>query len=604
VCGIAGLILPNRAPFHGEESHAIVAAMTAALAHRGPDDRGLWADPDGRSVLGHRRLSIIDTSAAGHQPFASGDGRWITAFNGEIYNFQELRPRLSSQGATFRSRSDTEVLVEAVAHWGLDALSRLDGMFAFAAFDTLTGTTLLARDPFGEKPLYYMPLPEHGVAFASELQALQLVPGFDRALDPDALAELLCFQYIGAPRSAYRSVRKLPAGHWMTVDARGAIQIERYFAFEPGSDTHEGRSTDDLVDELEDILVRGLGRRLISDVPLGAFLSGGVDSSTVCALAARKLDRSLTTFSVGFRDHPESEHAAAASFAESIGTDHRTLLLDPRAAESIPRLGALLDEPNGDSSCLPTLLLSEFARAEVTVALSGDGGDEMFGGYGRYASVVDAAAVASRTDVPCRVGDEYYGSRLLVGNEHHIWGLFGDVPNAFAEQLHALRADLDLAQPSLIGAMRRHDVDRYLPGAVLAKVDRMSMRHGLEVRTPFLSVELAQFAQRIPDRLLIDGGRSKILLRELAYRYLPRHLVDLPKQGFGLPQTEWTSATLHHLSASLVEGDDSRLGELFGRERVDEFLRSGRESGSLSVYFVWSLLVLESWLRANAHTRG
>jgi asparagine synthase (glutamine-hydrolysing) len=570
MCGIAGL-------FDREDAGGWVLRMTQAQAHRGPDDSGIWRDPAGRCALGHRRLAVIDPSPAGRQPMAAG--RWVVSFNGEIYNFAELRAELEARGAAFRGRTDTEVLLQALAAWGVEALPRLDGMFALAAFDRVAGTLLLARDPFGEKPLYYAAPAGGGLAFASELHALAGVPGVDLSITADALAELLMFQYIGAPRSIYRGVRKLPPGHWLACSPGAAPRLGRYFRFAPGEQAPDPRPLAALADELEAILVRSLRRRLAADVPLGAFLSGGVDSSTACALVRRALGRPLRTFSIGFAGAPESEHETARRFARHLGTQHGERVVTPRASEFLAGIGRLLDEPNADSSCLPTFLLAGFARESVTVALSGDGGDEMFGGYGRYYAP----------------GGEYYSERILVSGEAHIEELFGGVPAGAREHLRALRESVRQGGAPLLCRLRRTDVENYLPGAVLAKVDRMSMRHALEVRTPYLSVELARFTERLPPEALHAGGRGKRVLRELAYRYLPRELVDLPKQGFGLPMTGWARDELLETAARLLESAESRVRRLLGREPVARFMRRQRES--FSTYQVWALGVLESWLR-------
>ncbi|MDQ8728354.1 asparagine synthase (glutamine-hydrolyzing) [Bradyrhizobium sp. LHD-71] len=595
MCGIAGLLLPQRKPFGPPEAEAIVRTMMGSIRHRGPDGDGLWSDPDGRCVLGQQRLAIIDTSTAGLQPFVSGDGRWWITFNGEIYNFNELRPRLAQAGVNLRGRTDTEVLIESVALWGASALERLDGMFAFAAFDTRTGETILARDPFGEKPLYYMALPAGSIAFASELQALEKVPGFDNRISLDAVAEVLSFQYIGAPRTIYENVHKLQPGHWMKLSADGTTETRRYFQFSPGQDLFANRSITDLADELEDILVRSLDRRMIADVPLGAFLSGGVDSSTTCALIRRRLNRPLKTYSIGFRGAPESEHEIAGKFAAHLGTEHHEELLEPQGADFLHHIGGILDEPNADSSCFPTYLLSRFARRHVTVAISGDGGDEMFGGYGRYFATLDEAR--QRGGNP---GRSYYGERILVATEPHVKELLGFVPERFAQHLAELRAGI--GGSGVLAAMRRSDVDNYMPGAVLPKVDRMSMQHSLEVRTPFLNVELARFAERLPDEMLVRNGKGKLILREIAYRYLPRELIDLPKQGFGLPMSDWAKNSLLGVASELLEGADCRLAEGIGRGGIDRFLARQRGSGGFSAYQVWAAAMLESWLRKHPVT--
>lgn len=596
MCGVAGLFRFKSAFASVAEARSVVESMTATIAHRGPDDAGLWADPEGRCVLGHRRLSIIDTSEAGHQPMTDAAGRWTISFNGELYNFQELRTPVG-ECVHLKGRTDTEVLLGALSTWGTDALPKFDGMFAFAAFDRESGSLLLARDPFGEKPLYTMDLPDGGIAFASELQALERVPGFDGRVSIDAVAELLSFQYIGAPRSIYENVRKLPPGHWLRANADGRRETGRYFAFRPGEQGFDAGDANHLVDVLEELLVRSTRRRLISDVPLGAFLSGGVDSSTVCALVRRDLNLPLMTFSIGFEQAPESEHEAARSFAAHLGTEHHEHIVAPHASEFLRRIGGLLDEPNADSSCLPTYLLSEFARTHVTVAVSGDGGDELFGGYGRYFSTLEDA---SRGGFGKRqVGATYYSNRILVSTEEHLAELFGELPTGFTTHLADLRREIDEGSTPLHCRLRRTDVDNYMPGAVLPKVDRMSMRHSLEVRTPFLNVELARFAERLPQNRLIAGQQGKLLLRQLAYRYLPRDLVDRPKQGFGLPMSRWGRDALLNVTAELLESDDSRLAAALGRPAIAKFMRRQRSAGGFSTYQVWAIATLESWLRQH-----
>lgn len=597
MCGIAGIIRWRREAFADANTTEVVERMTTSMVHRGPDASGVWTDHLGRCVLGHRRLSIIDTSDAGRQPMATADGRWLITFNGEIYNFQELRPALEAAGIHLRGRTDTEVLIEGVAHWGAELLPKLDGMFAFAAFDTKTGELLLARDPFGEKPLYYMEL-NGGLAFASELQALEQVPGFDGTVNVDAMAEVLAFQYIGAPRCIYRSVKKLPPASWLRVDADGRIETGSYFEFRPGLSGLTERPLPELVDELEDILTRSIRRRLISDVPLGAFLSGGVDSSVACALIRRKLQLPLKTFSIGFDNAPESEHVTARAFGQHLGTEHYDEILTPNTAQFLVDIGKILDEPNADSSCLPTYLLSRFARRQVTVAVSGDGGDEMFGGYGRYFSTLeDFATSRAAGHSNWKPGSTYFGNRILVSSDLHIEELFSGMPPGYAHHVARLRTELDDSGSQLLNAMRRSDVDNYLPGAVLPKVDRMSMRHSLEVRTPYLNTELARFAERLPDALMVQGHRGKIILRELAYRYLPKDLIDLPKMGFGLPMSDWARTTMLEVAGRMLESEDSHLKTALGSNAINRFLSRQRTPGQFSIYQVWAVAMLESWLR-------
>lgn len=564
--------------------------MAALLVHRGPDAGGLWTDPHTRCSLVHRRLSIIDLSTAGAQPMVAGNSPWVISFNGEIYNFQALRSELEATGARFRGHSDTEVLLAAIGVWGVDAIPRLDGMFAFAAFNRESGELILARDPFGEKPLYYCDAPGGGIAFASELSALEMLPWFRHEVPVERIAELLMFQYVGAPRTIYKAAEKLPPGHWMHVSADGRRTIHRYFEYDPASSQKVSRPLWAAADELEALLTCSLERRMMSDVPLGALLSGGVDSATTCALIRRGLGRPLKTFSLGFRDAPESETEVAAAFAREIGSDHHELIVDAHAIDFLRDLGHIIDEPNGDVSCFPTYVLSRLVREHVTVAVSGDGGDEMFGGYDRYLHTLDELRPR-----PLRpFGPEYYSGRILVMSDIEVRALFGEVPDWLSAHVSGLRRELDDRRSEMLGAMRWTDAGNYLPGAVLAKVDRMSMQHSLEVRTPFLSADVARFAESLPDDLLVGGGHGKLVLREVACRYLPRTLVDLPKKGFGLPSVGWGQAELIALAKDQLLSRSSVLGRTVGRERMEAFLRR-----PYRVQPIWAMCALESWLRVK-----
>ncbi|WP_407275617.1 asparagine synthase (glutamine-hydrolyzing) [Halothiobacillus sp. DCM-1] len=599
MCGIAGLYNFGYKGLLATGQVSVVHKMTDRMVHRGPDATDVWADDQARCVLGHRRLSIIDVSDAGRQPMHWNNGEWSISFNGEIYNFQEIKSDLESRGGVFHGRTDTEVLLAGIAYWGESVFDHLDGMYAFAAFHHPSGELILARDPFGEKPLYYFQTPDGGLAFASELQCLEEVPGFSADISPDALSDILMFQYVGAPRTIYRDVYKLEPGHFMKVNGRD-LQIRRHFRFEPGLHGFSSGSREDLVDELEDILVRSLRRRLISDVPLGAFLSGGVDSSTVCALARRKLDIPLQTFSIGFEGDQGSEHKIARRIAAHLGTEHRDQILSPSATDFLNHSGSLLDEPNADSSCLPTFLLSKFARKHVTVALSGDGGDELFGGYGRYFdTLTEAKAYQSQPRRNWSPGRSYYNSnRVTIFSPLQLSKLFGFIPSGSAEHVRHLIEEVDHGSAELLHRLRASDTENYMPGAVLPKVDRMSMQNSLEVRTPFLSVELARFAERIPGEYLVNGGRGKLLLREIAYRYLPREIIDLPKKGFGLPLTSgWGK---HHLVSALENtliSEESPIGKWIGGGRASEFIKTQASDNGFSIYQTWSVIMLDKWLR-------
>lgn len=601
MCGITGLFNFATSLPEPDLAERLVRRMMDSLVHRGPDAEGMWADQRRRCVLGHRRLSIIDTSEAGRQPMAGHASPWVIAFNGEIYNFQELRRELETIGTRFHGRTDTEVLLAGLAAWGVKVLERLDGMFAFAAFNRESGEILLARDPFGEKPLYYLELPGGGLAFASELHCLEVLPGFDAELSLDAMAEVLMFQYVGAPRTIYRSVKKLQPGYWLLCSPNRLQEIGRYFEFEPGRAGFERRAINDLADELEELLIVSLRRRLISDVPLGAFLSGGVDSSTVCALIRKRLGVPLKTFSMGFEGAEESELNVARQFAQHLDTEHYDYTLCPDTTHFLEEIGRVLDEPNADSSCMPTYLLSEFARRQVTVAISGDGGDEMFGGYGRYFETLQEQQGIGGFFPSARLpGQAYYSGRILVFEAKSIEALFGCFPDGLAQHLGALQEELNRSRENLLCALRKTDVDNYLPGAVLPKVDRMSMQHSLEVRTPFLNVALARFAERLPPEMMVRGRHGKLVLRELAYRYLPKHLIDMPKKGFGIPMSEWGKRELLELAERVLTHDDSRMLEMLGHERIREFLSRQGHRGGFATYQVWGMVMLESWLRAHS----
>jgi asparagine synthase (glutamine-hydrolysing) len=597
MCGIAGIYSSVTLESSPAANTLSVINMLRTLAHRGPDAEGIWNDPLGRCCLGHRRLSIIDTSDAGRQPMVNVEGNWVVSFNGELYNFVELRVFLEQAGMRFRGRTDTEVLIQSIALWGTEAFSRFDGMFALAAFNIESGELLLARDPFGEKPLYYMEVPTVGLVFASELRALEQLPGFDGEVTLDAMAELLMFQYIGAPRTIYKCVKKLPPGCWLLAKEGAPPRVGRYFEFMPGMSGFDGRPVHELVDELESILTRSIERRMISDVPLGAFLSGGVDSSTVCALIRRKLKLPLKTFSIGFKGFNKSEHHAAEIFAQHLDTEHYCQVLLPHTRDFLLGIGQILDEPNADSSCFPTYLLSKYAREQVTVAISGDGGDEMFAGYDRYFSMLEKEREYLQAKQHWQPGQTYYSYKILVMIEESIKQLFGGIPPNLNDHILGLRAEINNDGSPLFCKLRKTDVENYLPGAVLAKVDRMSMQHALEVRTPFLNTDLAHFAERLSLDSLYKPGRGKLILRELAYRYLPRNLVDAPKRGFGIPLSRWGKSELLKVLCELLDSEESRLGQYVGSWVIKNFIRQLRFSFSFPTYQVWALCMLESWLR-------
>src|SRR2546430_1222880 len=598
MCGIAGIV-----DKHGKLGPARLAQLAKEAAdrmrHRGPDDSGVWVSPDGRCALSHRRLSIIDVSSAGHQPMVSRTGHSVIAFNGEVYNFLELKGELEGRGAAFRSSSDTEVLLEMLEQEGQEALVRLDAMFALGHYDIGRQVLLLARDIFGEKPLYYVDHEDY-FAFASELHSLASLPGFDARIDRLAIASYLCFQYVPTPQTIYTSARKLPPASYLTVGPSHDVTIRPYYKFQTSAAEHSERSLDNLADELEAILLTSLRRRLISDVPLGAFLSCGVDSSTVAALVTNKLGIPLQAFSIGFANHPDSEHLDAAAIARMLGADHRDRVLTADAIELGHHIGTVLDEPNADSSCFPTFLLSGFAREHVTVALSGDGGDEMFGGYGRYFVTVDEWKRKRKGSwlLPWwRAGGVYWSTRILVYPDDQLEAAIGEIPVELAARLAKMRRAVDEDRRPLLNVLRETDALNYMPGAVLAKVDRMSMQHSLEVRAPLLGIEVADFAKQLAADDCYRQGSGKLVLKRVASRYLPESWMNRPKRGFGLPMDLWSVDKLLPITRSLVLGHDARLPAWLDRRLLGRYL-DGMER-DFNAYRVWSLYILENWLRSH-----
>lgn len=622
MCGINGIV-DLEGTLGPERLAALCTQMRDAQPHRGPDDAGIWLSPCGRVALGHRRLSIIDLSPEGRQPMGNEDGSVQVTFNGEIYGFKALRASLEAQGHRFRTRTDTEVLphlFESMEEGTLESrLNALDGMFAFAVWNPAAGKLLLARDPFGKKPLYVMEGRGY-VAFASELQCFRGLPGFRPEVDPAALAEYLLLQYVSAPRSIWTQVRKLEPGSYalLDVDRRRLHPSRPYWSFQATGPARRpaGRTEAEEVETLRTLLLAAVEKRLMSDVPLGGFLSGGVDSSLTMAMVTRELGRPVETFSIGFGGTEESEHLFARQTAELLGTTHRDEVLEPDAVALVQEISRELDEPNGDSSCLPTWLLCRFARRHVTVAISGDGGDELFGGYGRYRDTImdmggaggslgdRVRAALRRLAAPLRgrslatPADAYLSPRWLIWMPEDVARLVGGLPPAVAEELATWRRQLNDPRTPLLHRMRTLDANTYMPGAVLAKVDRMSMRHSLEVRSPLLDREVAAFAMGISEESCWrPPAETKRILKRLASRYLPDEWMQRRKMGFGLPANAWSRPQLLAMAKDLLLSQDGRTAGLVDRTALQETLARQEDPSCFSIYRLWPLLVLELWLR-------
>lgn len=617
MCGIAG--------FFGRGDRTDLERMTSALAHRGPDGSGYHVEAGAPVFLGHRRLAIVDL-AAGHQPMWNEDGQVGIVYNGEIYNHLELRAELISRGHRFTSdHSDTEVLVHGWEEWGTDLPRRLNGMFAFAIFDRRQGCLFLARDRFGEKPLYYTA--RSGLfAFASEAKALTAHPGVNRSFDRRSVQKLFAYGYIPSPRAIHEGMHKLPGGHWLRFDlATETVETRAYwrFSLEPDDSLTEADEPR-LVEELTELLIQGAQRRLMSDVPLGVFLSGGLDSSIVlAALASKRKGSAFETFTIGFAEPSFDESAHARIVAEHVGSRHHERRLDMhKARDLIPSVLSALDEPLGDASILPTAMLSAFARESVTVALSGDGGDELFAGYDPFLALRPAAAYDRL--VPAwshrglrRLADllpishknmsiDFKVRRSLMGLSYPdnirlpVW-MSPLEPSEFASFCEEpVRYD-DLYSEAIElweTGSGKNDVDRslefftryYLQDDILMKVDRAAMMHSLETRAVFLDNDIVDFCRRLPNHFKLRGGERKYLLKQVARRLLPRSIVDRKKKGFGIPLARWLKEVPSEPPLAPVEGVNL---EFVRRAWADH--RSGRADYRL---FLWTWLSMQSRLAA------
>lgn len=615
MCAIAGVILRGEAG-HGPPAAALALAMAEAQSHRGPDDAGVWTSPDGRVALAHRRLSVIDTSPEGRQPMSAPGCPAVVTFNGEIYNHQALRDELARRGRRFASRTDSEVLPHLFADMNPAALGRLDGMFAFGVWSPDAGRLMLARDAFGEKPLYIYDSPQC-LAFASEMQAFYALPDFDAEIDRDALADYLLLGYMPGPRTIYRRVRQMEPGSF-AVYATGDDEVRlvdsgRFFAFRaheaPSLEGEDRRTTRE---RLRGLLVASVEERLVADVPLGAFLSGGVDSSLIAAIARRELGRDLDTFSVGFAGSPESEHEDARAIARHLGARHHERMIDASDLAGVQAVAALLDQPNGDSSCLPTHLLSRFAREHVTVCLSGDGGDELFGGYGRYRDTLNDLGDADRVRAVTGLDPSAASpADVYMSLRWHIWlpndaeRLAGGFSAGTRARIAGWRRALNDPATPVLHRMRSLDAALYMPGAVLAKVDRMSMRHALEVRSPFLDRDVAAFAMGLGEADCWQAPHTtKALLKDLACDYLPREWMHRPKKGFGLPSAAWSRETILAECHEVLTAPGSPCAAHLDADELRSIVSRQALPGQFSIYQIWPLLILAHWLAAQPAKRA
>jgi len=614
MCGICGIARSNDQSVDAET----VRSMTTTMRHRGPDDEGVWRSPDGRVALGHRRLSVLDLSPAGHQPMRDHSGRLSISFNGEIYNHRELREDLRKRGHVFRTQSDTEVILAAYREWHVEGLKKLNGMFAFAICDLERQSLLLARDRAGEKPLFYRHA-NSTLTFASELKAMMSDPAFPRVIDPLAINQFLAFGYIPGSSCIFSGVHKLPQGCAMTYDLRAdTVHVWPYWTLPDPVNRHHA-SEESLLDELEDLLLDSVRLRLDADVPVGIMLSGGVDSSLVTAMAARASSKPVRTFNISFPGHgvfDESSHARLV--AQHFGTDHTELAAEPASVDLLPQLARQYDEPMADSSMVPTYLVSRMIRHHATVALGGDGGDELFGGYLHYEWVRRQDLVHRFLPSPLRRITRAIGGALPLGmrGRSYLIGSARDIDSSIAranlyfdvggrqrllehsglavdERAEDSKARLSVGRTAVQRAMAM-DFRSYMVDDILVKVDRASMLASLEVRAPLLDPRIIELAfGRVPDRLRAWRGKRKILLQKLALRVLPRQFDVTRKQGFSIPLETWFRGDWGRYMRDVLADSDPRL---FDREAIQSLI-AGQERGFSNTHRIFALTIFELWRR-------
>lgn len=630
MCGVVGFCGLDGG---GQTLRETVRSMADSVRSRGPDDSGVFVDETAGLGLGHRRLAILDLSPLGHQPMASACGRYLVVFNGEIYNHLELRGELEALGHAFRGGSDTETMLAAFVQWGVEeAVGRFVGMFALALWDREVRECILVRDRLGIKPLYYsLQEQAEGIAliFGSELKALRCVPGFDDTVDRDSLSLYFRHNYIPAPHSIYRETRKLPPGSILRF-AQGQTRIKRYWdvreVWATGVASPLRESEEEMIEGLERVLLDAVGKRMLADVPLGAFLSGGVDSSTVVALMQSVSDRPVKTFSIGFAEAEFNESSYAAQVASYLGTDHTEMCVSPAdMLRIIPDLPLMWDEPFADSSQVPTFLLSKMTRGHVTVSLSGDGGDELFCGYERYFWTHNVWRTMQRVPHPLREAVSSLASLL----PDKAFDLLGGIGQKVRWRLDALKVRdiealyryfishfknpdtfvLGAKEPetvfgSLAGMgdtwswMSLHDIMGYLPDDILTKLDRASMAVGLEARVPLLDHRVVEFAARTPLAFKVRGGKGKWLLRQVLYRHVPKELIERPKMGFGVPIERWMRNELREWCGDLLNADTLRRQGYLDADKVARMWNEYLSGESNWHYYLWDVLMFQAWLEA------
>lgn len=650
MCGIAGIWLARKQ--NDIDARRLARRMATAIRHRGPDSSGEWGDRESGIALAHRRLSIIDLSPAGAQPMEDLSGRYVIVFNGEIYNHLDLRIKLEDKGAVahWRGHSDTETLLAAIAYWGLErALDLTCGMFAFGLWDRATRNLTLARDRLGEKPLYYG-WSDGALLFASELDALLTYPGFDNEIDRSAVAAFLRFSYIPEPATIFQNIRKLQPGHFLRLTSPFDASPSRpYWSLESVALAGVRRVSrgdyEALCGEVETCLEEVVASQMLSDVPLGCFLSGGIDSSLIAALMQRSSRGATRTFSIGFENQRFNEAGHARLVAQHLGTTHTEFILtEANALSVVPELPKVYSEPFADPSQIPTLLLSRMTRQHVAVALSGDGGDEMFGGYNRYifapglwriSSAVpkigriaggrliaalqsfganDRSVLRPAADIiglPLTTIDKLSKFGGVIARAHDSQSLYREIVSTFSDPAEVLlqpeseTPGLGLSEGldkilCLEEWMMAMDAVTYLPGDILVKVDRAAMSASLETRAPFLDRRVVELAWRLPLNAKIDGRIGKRILRDILYRHVPRDLMERPKQGFAIPLDQWLRGDLREWAESLISETQLASTGVFDPSRVRLLWRNHQSKADNAGWRIWAILMMQSWLLHHA----
>jgi asparagine synthase (glutamine-hydrolysing) len=641
VCGLTGFLAQDNHAFGEIENN--IKIMTNALCHRGPDDQGIWIDETSKIALGHTRLSILDLSPLGHQPMFSHNNRFVIVFNGEIYNFFEIRRNLEQDGYKFKGGSDTEVILSAIDRYGLEkAINNFIGMFAFAVFDAKDKILCLARDRMGIKPLYYGWTADGAFIFGSELKSLMAYPGFARNIDLDSLSLFFRHNYIPAPFTIFKDAFKLLPGNYLILDKNAlnkkTTEIKSYWSakqlWEQGQENIFNGTEEDAINVLDDLLTDSVRLRLISDVPVGAFLSGGIDSTAVVAIMQKINSCPVKTFSMGFYDKEYNEANHASIIAKKLGTDHTEHYVTPKESmDVIAEIPRIWDEPFADSSQIPTFLLSRLTRQHVTVALSGDGGDEVFGGYSRYLIAPDLWKKISLFPFFVRkpaslimknLSGNYlnflgffagkFGKRICfssmmkrlaeISNIREFTEFYGMLYSHFLPFGELVRGKDNIApifreisgkKREFLDVMSLCDLLTYLPDDILTKVDRASMANALEARVPILDHRIVKFSMSLPASLKIRNSQSKWLLRQVLYRHIPRELMERPKMGFGVPIGKWLRTDLADWAKSLINEAGADMKEYLHWDKILKIWHEHKTGKANHQYVLWNILVFLAW---------